>query len=250
MPRKIGKDLIDRQRSHLKEVREAASERLKKADLLADAMRQQAGLIVRAYCLATVSQSRTRNLKMLKEADMHTESPYMGPLRELIERAQSGDQSAMPELRELLDDTPELWQQVGDAAKHVEVAWVKLLSGNDLLTQECLYREAERRRTELLGDNSTPIERHLVETIVASWLQLQHAEIQMADSREAPERRLNFLHRRLESAQKHHRAAINQLVKIREAVIATTKQKASDNTDRSRRNSQPSKRPRRRVVAA
>ena len=160
-----------------------------------------------------------------------------------------GEQAVMPELRGLLDTTPDLWRQLGDIAKHVEATWVKLLAGNDLLTQECLHREAERRRTELLGDDPTPIERHLIETIVASWLQVKHAEMQMGNSRDATDTHLTFLHRRLESAQKQHRAAINQLVKVRE-VTTTKKQEPSGSTRKSGEMKRPGKRTRHRVVAA
>ncbi len=186
---------------------------------------------------------------MAKQPSHDTDSPYTSELRDLVERAQRGDQTAMPELRGLLDKSPELWQQVGDLAKHVETAWIKLLAANDLLTQECLQREAERRRTELLGDDPTAIERHLIETIVASWLQVKHAEMQMGNSRDATDTHLTFLHRRLDSAQKHHRATINQLVKVRE-VPATRKQKPSCNTHKSGEVKRPGKRTRHRVVAA
>ena len=46
------------------------------------------------------------------------DSPYTPQLRNLIERAQQDDDTALPELRHLLDETPELWQQVGDLTKH------------------------------------------------------------------------------------------------------------------------------------
>ena len=187
---------------------------------------------------------------MAKQPTHDMDSPYTPELSDLIDRAQRGDQTAMPELRQLVDKSPELWKQVGDLAKHVETAWIKVLAANDLLTQECLQREAERRRVELLGDDPTAIERHLIETIVASWLQLEHAELQMGrNSQQATDKQLTFRHRRLESAQKQHRAAINQLVKVRE-VTATKKQKPNDSTRKSGLNDQPRKRSRHRVVAA
>ena len=184
---------------------------------------------------------------MPKEANTETENPYTTELLELVERAGHGDETALPELRHLLDKTPHLWQQLGDVAKHVETVWVKLLSGNDLSTRECLHREAERRRIELLGENPTPIERHLIETIIANWLQLQHAEMQMANSRQATDSQLNFLHRRLESAQKQHRTAIDQLVKIRKVESVTKKIKPTGSTHKPGQ-TQPRKGVKRRVV--
>ena len=215
------KDLIQRQRKQLREAQQVHRDQLKSADQLAAALRRESQLIARAYQLVNGSPPRTRRRTVAKQTAHDTDNPYTPQLRDLIDRAQHGDETALPDLRELLNKTPELWQQVGDIAKHVETAWVKLLAGNDLLTQECLHREAERRRTELLGDDPTPIERHLIETIVASWMQVKHAEMQMGKSHGATDTQLTFFHKRLESAQKQHRAAIDQLVKIRSATTET-----------------------------
>lgn len=55
----------------------------------------------------------------------------------------------------------------------------------------------------------------------------------MGNSREATGQRLNFLHRRLESAQKEHRPAIDQLVKLREVARKAKKQKRIVNSHKS-----------------
>ena len=242
------KDLIQRQQKQLREAKKAHRGHLKDADQLASALLRVSDLIVQGHCLIHGTEPRARRRTLAKQSKHDMDSPYTPELCDPIERAQRGDQTAVPELRQLLDKTPELWQQIGDLAKHVETAWIKVLAANDLLTQECLQREAERRRVELLGDDPTAIERHLIESIVANWLQLKHAEMQMA-SRDATDKQLTFRHRRLESAQKQHRAAINQLVKVRE-VTATKKQKPNDSTRKSGLNDQPRKRSRHRVVAA
>ena len=242
------KNLIDYQRQQLKEARKAHRDRLKSADQLAAGLLQQSEVIVDAYQLAYGSKPSARRRMMFKEDTIDTDNPYTPELRELVERAGYGDETALPELRQLLDNTPDLWQQLGDAGKHVETAWVKLLSGGNLLTQECLHREAERRRIELLGDDPTPIERHLIETIVASWLQLRHAEILMANSMGATDNQMTFFHRRLESAQKQQRAAIDQLMKIRK-MERTTKRKAGNSRNQLGSKQPSRKRVRRRIVA-
>jgi hypothetical protein len=249
MSRGMFKGLINYQRERLKEARKSHRDRLKAADQLASELCRESDLIVRAYCFAYGQQQPARRRTVLKEANTEMDNPYTNELRELVERAGYGDETALPELRKLLDQTPELWKQVGDVAKHVETAWVKLLAGGNLLTQECLHREAERRRTALLGDNPTAIERHLIEAIIASWLQLQHAEIQMSNSMGVTDSQLNFFHRRLESAQKQHRTAIDQLVKIRKVERATKrKRKSTVNTHEPDRIAQSRKRVGRRIV--
>ena len=50
-------------------------------------------------------------------------------LRQLIERAISGDRSVLPALREFLDSSPDVWREVGDVAKQAERAWSALAAG-------------------------------------------------------------------------------------------------------------------------
>jgi len=210
-------ELIKEHRQRLRDVRKAYRDRLAAADQVVRTFTRESNLIIEAFRLVNGLIQPARKRNMAKVKSFEPEGPYTAELHELITRAQAGDATAMPELKILLDDTPDLWQQIGDLAAHVETAWIKLLANTDLFTQECLLRQAARRREELLGDNPTPIERHLAERIVATWLQVQHAEVQMGRSEGASEQQLNFLHKRLESAQKQHLAAIDQLVKVREA---------------------------------
>ena len=246
MPRRMFKGLIKLQQQRHKETRRAHRGQLKAADQLASELLIQSDLIVYAYQLINGSKPSARRRNVFK--DTETDNPCTIELRDLVERAGYGDETAIIDLRALLNAMPELWKQVGDLAKHVETVWIKLLSGNNPLTRECLHREAERRRTELLGDNATPIERHLIETIVASWLQLRHAEMQMANSMRVTDSQLNFFHRRLESAQKQHRMAIDQLMKIRKVERATRKRKLTVSTQKSDRSAKPRTSARRRTV--
>ena len=184
-----------------------------------------------------------------KQRTHDMDSPYTPQLRDLIQRAQQDDETALPELRHLLDETPELWRQVGDLAKHVESAWMKLLAGNDLFTMECIQRGAEQLCQDLLGDDPTPIERHMVERIVASWLQVQHAGVLAASSRDVTEFQRNVRRKRLENARKYHLTAVNQLYKIRRESRAA-KRKAGKSKNQPSRNKASQKGARRRIVAA
>ncbi len=245
MPRISTKSLLKRQREQLNEARNARRERLKAADQLASELHFQSDVIVRAYHLINGIKPSARRRKVFNNVE--PENPCTTELCDLVERAGYGDEAAVIDLRALLHTMPEVWKQVGDLAKHVETVWIKLLSGNNRLTQECLHREAERRRVELLGDHPMPIERHLIETIVASWLQLKHAEMEMANSLGATDKQVSFFHRRLESAQKQHRTAIDQLVKIRKVELAVNKRKPPATANKSGQ-TQPRNGSRRRVV--
>ena len=128
------KDLIQRQRKQLREAKKAHRDRLKAADQLASALRRVSNLIVRAYCLVHGTQPRAaRRRKVAKQPSHDMDSPYTPQLRDLIDRAQQGDETALPELRALLDETPDLWQQVGDVAKHSHISSITIACSRGII---------------------------------------------------------------------------------------------------------------------
>src|SRR5262245_1955874 len=68
----------------------------------------------------------------------HQDPPARVRLESLVQRAQQGDEGALPELRQALDNHPEFWQRCGDLALQAQTAWVQLISGKDILLRESL----------------------------------------------------------------------------------------------------------------
>jgi hypothetical protein len=97
-------------------------------------------------------------------------------LQELVRRAQQGDRSVLPELREALDANPKLWQSYGDLALQAQAIWLDLIAGKDLALQECVLRKLEAMRADLAGPAPTPLEKLLVERVAACWLQTMYAD--------------------------------------------------------------------------
>lgn len=138
----------------------------------------------------------------------------MTELRQVIAKAKTGDASALPQLRTLLDRNPALIRHYGDLARHAEGAWIGLASGSDFYLRETLTRNAEARRTELTRPGATPIEKLLVERVVATLLQVSYFEATEAASLAAGDtyRQLQFHAKRLGQAQRSHLAALGALV--------------------------------------
>jgi hypothetical protein len=141
----------------------------------------------------------------------------MEELQELARRTQQGDRSVLPELRRALDRHPEVWQAYGDLAAQAQAAWLDLLSGPDMLLQESVERKLAALRADLAGPEPSPLERLLVERVVACWLQTMYADALYAQAREpqATPSVLRELMRRQESAQRRYLAAIRQLAVVR-----------------------------------
>jgi len=115
-----------------------------------------------------------------------------------------------------LDENPDIWQSVGDLAKHAEATWIRLIAKDDLLIHESIQRELDRRRQELAGEDPTPLEKQLVDRIVACWLALQHAEMMAASTAEHTLPQREHYLKRLDAAERRHMAAVSQLSKVRE----------------------------------
>jgi hypothetical protein len=94
----------------------------------------------------------------------------------LMERARSGEAGAVSRLKRALDDHPEIWRSYGDLGTHAQSSWVALVCGSNFAMQECLQRKVAAMRAELAGPAPTPLEKLLVERVIACWLQVSHAD--------------------------------------------------------------------------
>ena len=71
------------------------------------------------------------------------EPPVVEDLNLLVQRARKGDETVLPQLREMLDTRPEVWQHFGNLAVHAREAWLRVISADDLALRESTARKAE-----------------------------------------------------------------------------------------------------------
>lgn len=161
-----------------------------------------------------------------RKADVPGVRSAMEQVKALVDRAQTGDASALPELRECLDTHPELWQHYGDLAQHATCAWTNLIAGVQLHFREAILKKVAELRDELLGSNPMPIERLLVQRVVATWLQLHFFETAAAKPGEMPVKQAEFIERRLNYAQRRYLTAMKSLVETRRLLAARSGQDA------------------------
>jgi hypothetical protein len=101
-------------------------------------------------------------------------------LKKLLQRARNGDEKTLPAVREIFRDPAAVERLGGNLAWQAEYSLVRAALGEDLVAREALTRKLELLRAELNGPASTPLERLLVDRVVACWLQLHHADIVLA----------------------------------------------------------------------
>ena len=116
-------------------------------------------------------------------------------MQQLLVRANQGDITCLTELREILDNNPELWRKVGDLAQHAELTMLTIASERNLLIQESMQRKLAEMKENLAGPNPSPLERLLVDRIAISWLQVHQADL---DAARAVDKRAVWAQRRLD----------------------------------------------------
>ena len=83
---------------------------------------------------------------------------------------------AVVELREVFNNTPDLWEQAGNLARQAENALLSAATGLNELAKEAIYGQLTSQKRELAGPHPTALERLLVERIVLCWVDLHYAD--------------------------------------------------------------------------
>jgi hypothetical protein len=140
-------------------------------------------------------------------------------LMKFLERAQSGDASTLPELRKMLQDPAAIRMLGGELAEQAEQSFIRAASGDNLPFREALTRKLELMRSELSGPNPTPVERLLVERVVACWLQVQDADIRFAQAKDLSIPWWKCYQLRMDRAHKRYLSALKALALVRKLAL-------------------------------
>jgi hypothetical protein len=132
----------------------------------------------------------------------------------VLQRAQQGDQTALPALREPLDANPEFWEQYGDLSLQAEAALGVKLAGSNLLLGESLKRKLQALKAEL-GASSSSVERLLAEQVTITWQQTHYYNSLITEAGTASPARLKTLQALLDAAQRRHLASLKALAAVR-----------------------------------
>ena len=146
------------------------------------------------------------------------EGPLTEEMRLLLQRAQDGDPSVLPQLRELLDGRPELWRRFGDLAGHVKEALLALAGGKSLLAQESLRRQMLDMWRELAGPSPSLVGKLLADRVVICWAQCHLADLDALQKERAGAPQGSHAERRQSAAQTRYLAALKQLEVVRRLV--------------------------------
>jgi hypothetical protein len=141
-------------------------------------------------------------------------------IRALVKRARAGDESTVPVIRKMLQNPQCIPAFGGHLAEQVIGSFLSAIGGKNVGFREAVERKLDLMREELLGTAPPPIERLLVERIVACWLQVQDAEMRYAQGQDDMSiRQGDFRQRRMDATNRRFLAAVKALALVRKLAV-------------------------------
>ena len=156
------------------------------------------------------------------------EFPVDEAFQNTVDAANLGDKDKLRELKELLDQHPEIWNQLGDLSKHAVLSLVRMIAGGNMLLQESIIRSMQQLTLDLSeSQKPTTAERLLISGVVCAWLEVQLAIAQLTSPSEESVTRARFHLKLRESANRRFESSVRALqqYRIREVKLVRLKGK-------------------------
>jgi hypothetical protein len=144
-----------------------------------------------------------------------TDATAAEALQQLVQKAERGDEAALPELRRLLDREPGLWRFAGDLARIAEDSMIALAAGQNLLLRESLARSVAELKAELAGPAPSRLDRLLAERVAVCWLATTYSDAAYAQAKGGPSPAVEHARRRQDSAGRRYAESLKLLATVR-----------------------------------
>jgi hypothetical protein len=152
--------------------------------------------------------------------------PALGrDIGELLERASKGDQSCLPEVRELLADPesgPGWLETYGSSAEWLRQSIVRSAANGHVLAREAILQKLDAIQAELAGPNPTSMERLLAERASLCWFIVHWYEDSFVEGIDDMSLRQAVFHQgRIDKAHARLLSAIRTLAQVRKLALPT-----------------------------
>jgi hypothetical protein len=107
----------------------------------------------------------------------------------------------------------------GNLAREAVELLVKKYAGNNAVVRESVTRKLEELRAELSGENPSPLEKLLVERVVATWFHLHQLEANYSGRSEMSLTLGMYYQKSISAAQRRYLAAIKGLAEVRKLAL-------------------------------
>jgi hypothetical protein len=156
------------------------------------------------------------------------EFPDREDFQNAVDGANLGYTDKLLELQQLLDQHPEIWNQLGDLSKHAALSLVRMIAGDNRCLHESIIRSVQQLTLDLSeSQQPTTVERLLISGVVCAWLEVQLAIAKSTSIGEESLRRSQFHLKLRESANRRFESSVRALqqYRIREVKLARLKGK-------------------------
>lgn len=179
---------------------------------------QQSKLAVQPYEDRSVGCPPDPDTSAMTKEELEKRRDTAERLRELNDKAEKGDRKVVPEIRDILQELPELAWKFVNYGKVAEWHMVeRMTKDKDFASKEVLTRQLSAMRKEIVGEKPSPLERLLAERVVATWLQVQLYEGMYTASidKSMSIKQGIYLQKLIDRAHRNHLSAIRTLAQIR-----------------------------------
>lgn len=186
--------------------------------MISEGQTSENGVALRPYRDLSVGRAADPDIPSMTQEQREVYRETVGKLRELVKKAEKGTKKAVPEIREILNEHPQLSWKLIDLSKLTEGLFINKMSRDeDLASKEAMKHQLACMREEVAGDNPSPLERLLAERVAATWLQAQLFEGIYASSmfKSMTLAQADYHQRRIDKAHRRHLSAIRTLAQIR-----------------------------------
>ena len=156
-------------------------------------------------------------MSAISRAELEESEKAVEKLRDLLSLAEKDQENALPKIRQILGEHPDLAQRFLYLGHMAEEILLGSMTKDDLATRELFHSQLNAMREEIAGENPSPLERLLAERIVATWLQIQLFEGLYASgiSKSMTIAEGGYHQKRLDQIYRRHLSAIRALAQIR-----------------------------------
>jgi hypothetical protein len=134
--------------------------------------------------------------------------------QELVARARRGDPDALARVRPRLSER-QFIESYGNVARRALELAIQKMVGIDFVAGDSICRKLEALRAEIGGSDPGPLEKLVVDRVVAQWLHLHQLEVEFATAGDHDPARAGYYQSAIAAAQDRFFRAIRELTRVR-----------------------------------
>ena len=183
---------------------------------------QEANRLAKEEQVAEKKATKKRQAAEKEQKQHAAKLAAITPLQATVMLARRGQKAILPKLRKILDEHPELVSQYGSLTLQVQETWLQLIAGEGPPTIRNHAAPPGAMRTELAGPNPSPLDKILVDRVLATHVEVLYFEgIETTDPTAENMRVARYRIDRREQAHRQFLSAVKMLATVRNLVART-----------------------------